>query len=466
MSFVSIEYLGLLVVVFTLLHATDRKQFHNLLILSASYLFYAWWDWRFLSMVAGVSLVNFWAAQSIERTPDSRLRRNVALSIALVATFATLAYFKYANFFLDNFYVVFGGFGMDRSAPTLQIILPLGISFLIFQAAAYTIDVWRGEHEAEYDPVKFLAFIAFFPQLVAGPIERARDLLDQFDQPRTLNRERIREALWYLLYGFVLKVALADSLAPIVDSMFDPGQMSGWSTVLGTVAFGLQIYCDFYGYSLIAKGSALLLGFELKLNFLLPYWATSIGEFWRRWHVTLSSWLRDYLYIALGGNRRGNLRTYQNLLATMILGGLWHGASYNFVLWGMLHGVALVAWRAFGAPTNPTTLPGKIIGWTATMAVVFAGWLLFRASDWNALVVMLSALGHWEWFSVHWDLMKAVATVFVALGAIEYFQVRNRDPLAVLRLPRVPRAMVTGTMLFLCLAMARQHHATFIYFQF
>ena len=263
-----------------------------------------------------------------------------------------------------------------------------------------------------------------------------------------------------------MKVVIADGLAPIVDSVYSEDQYLGWSTILGTIAFGLQIYCDFYGYSLIAKGSALLLGFELKLNFLFPYWACSITDFWRRWHVTLSSWLRDYLYIGLGGNRRGFARTRQNLLITMVLGGLWHGASFNFIYWGILHGGALVLWRVMGWPATPATRLGRAAGWAGTMLVVFAGWLLFRAADGAVLLSMLTALGHWEWFPVHGQLTLACLSICGVVGFIEYFQVRSQNPLVVLKLAPLPRAVVMGSLLFACLAMLGQEHTTFIYFQF
>jgi alginate O-acetyltransferase complex protein AlgI len=265
-------------------------------------------------------------------------------------------------------------------------------------------------------------------------------------------------------------MVLADSFAPVVDSLFVKDQHSAWSVVLATLGFGLQIYCDFWGYSLIAKGSALLLGYELRFNFLTPYWSTSIIEFWRRWHVSLSDWLRDYLYIPLGGSRFGAFLTYRNLIITMTLGGLWHGASWNFVFWGLLHGLALAAWRVSGAPAVAQSRLGAAFGWFVTMLVVFAGWFLFRATDWQVLSAMMFALGNWEWLPVHGILLRMIAVAVLALAAFEYMQQRygGLDGLALAVSPAayLVRPVAFGIMIVMCIAMTRTVNPTFIYFQF
>jgi D-alanyl-lipoteichoic acid acyltransferase DltB (MBOAT superfamily) len=348
----------------------------------------------------------------------------------------------------------------------LGIVLPLGISFMTFQGIAYVVDVYRNEHEAERDLIKFLGFKAFFPQLIAGPIERASNLLDQFSKERTLDTEKVRRAVWLLIYGYALKIGVADSMAPIVNSLFVPEQPFGWSVVLGTVAFGLQIYGDFCGYSLIAKGAALLLGFELVWNFRFPYWATSIADFWRRWHVSLSQWLRDYLYIPLGGNRHGEFNTVRNLLITMALGGLWHGASWNFVAWGLLHGMALALWRALPVPGAPSSLGGRFAGWLVTMAIVFASWFLFRANSYDLLVGMLGALDNWEWAPVHRAATAAIAAVTIPLVAIEWLQQRRADDYVVWKLPRWAGYLCLAILALVSLALLQHHQTQFIYFQF
>lgn len=463
MSFVSIEFLVLLLVTFAAYHAS-RTATQNLIILVASYTFYAWWDWRFLVLLVGLSLVNYFAAIWIARAADPRTRNRV-LWIALAAAFAVLLVFKYFDFFVTSFVDLFGAMGITIQKPTISIILPLGISFITFQGVAYVVDVWRGHHAAEHDLVRFLAFKAFFPQLVAGPIERASNLLDQFARPRRIDAETVRRAVWLLLYGFFLKVVIADSMAPIVDALFVTNQPFGWSVVLGSIAFGIQIYADFNGYSTIAKGAALLFGFNLIWNFRFPYWATSISEFWRRWHISLSNWLRDYLYIPLGGNRHGGLRTARNLLVTMGLGGLWHGASWSFLLWGLLHGAALALWRFLPVPTQPASVPGRIVGWLVTMTVVFVGWFLFRAVNYDVLVGMTRALGNWELAPVHGAVALALATVAVPLTGIEWLLKRKGD-FALLTVPLALRAPLLALLALLVLAMMRHHKTSFIYFQF
>lgn len=357
MSFASWEFLVFFAVFFVIYYAFPALRIQNITIVVGSYFFYAWWDWRFLPLLLLLSLVNYIAALAIEQA-DDRGTKKLALIVSLLVSFGVLAIFKYFNFFIESAAPLLHWIGLTPG-PALNIILPLGISFITFQGVAYVVDVWRGQHAAERDLIKFLGFKAFFPQLVAGPIERASNLLDQFSRPRRLDAETVRRAVWLIVYGYFMKLVIADGLAPIVDAIFVARQPFGWSVVLGTIAFGIQIYGDFCGYSLIAKGTALLLGFELIWNFRFPYWAVSITEFWRRWHISLSNWLRDYLYIPLGGNRGGTASTMRNLMITMTLGGLWHGASWNFVIWGVLQGIALAAWRFSGAPVVPRSRAGQ-----------------------------------------------------------------------------------------------------------
>jgi alginate O-acetyltransferase complex protein AlgI len=464
MSFVSAQFPVFLAIVFILYHLSASIRLQNLIILIASYVFYGFWDWRFIFLLLAISLANYIAAILIERT-ESPTRRNAILWIAISISMLALAIFKYFNFFVLSAVSAAALLGLKLHVSVADILLPLGISFMTFQGIAYVVDVWRGEHKAEYDLVRFLAFKAFFPQLVAGPIERASHLLDQFSRPRTLDADKVGRAVGLLLYGYSLKIVVADSMAPIVDSLFVAGQPFGWSVVLGTLAFGLQIYADFCGYSLIAKGAALLFGFDLIWNFRFPYWATSISDFWRRWHISLSNWLRDYLYIPLGGNRHGTIATSRNLLLTMGLGGLWHGASWNFVFWGLLHGTALVLWRFLPISTNPATPVGKIAGWFATMVVVFVGWFLFRATTWELLSGMTVALGNWEWAPVHSALVVTLATLAIPLGLLEWLLQRRGDFFP-LQTPVWLAYPAYATLIVICLAMSSHYQASFIYFQF
>jgi alginate O-acetyltransferase complex protein AlgI len=337
---------------------------------------------------------------------------------------------------------------------------------MTFQGMAYVIDVWRGEHPVETDLVRFLAFKAFFPQLIAGPIERASHLLTQFGKRRSIDADKVTQAVWLLIYGYTIKIVIADGLAPIVDSTFIADQPFGWSVMLGTVAFGLQIYTDFYGYSLIAKGLSLLLGFELIWNFRFPYWAISPSDFWKRWHISLSRWLRDYLYIPLGGNRHGRLTTLRNLYLTMLLGGLWHGASWNFVGWGFLHGTALVAARYFPDPEKPGR--ARIaIGWALTTVVVFVGWFLFRATSLAVLTGMITAVSdNMEWAPVHTAILGAIVAASIPLFVVEWIQQRTDDDFFLLTAPRWITYPVLSCLCFFCLVMVRQYQASFIYFQF
>ncbi|WP_456618441.1 MULTISPECIES: MBOAT family O-acyltransferase [unclassified Bradyrhizobium] len=464
MSFVSVPFLGLVVVTFLLYHATSRLAVQNFIILAASYVFYGWWDWRFLSLLIGISIVNYAAAILIAASVREKVR-NLLVFFAVATAIAALAIFKYFNFFVDSFGAIAHRAGLNPHLPTLRIILPLGISFITFQGIAYVVDVYRGKHAAETNLVKFFAFKAFFPQLVAGPIERASNLLDQFSMPRRFTSDHADRALWLLIYGYAMKVVVADSLAPIVDTLFVSDQPFGWSVLLATIAFGIQIYADFNGYSLIAKGVALLFGFELTWNFRYPYWSTSISEFWRRWHISLSTWLRDYLYIPLGGNRRGEAITNRNLLLTMALGGLWHGASWTFVLWGLLHGLALAIWRMVSRGGEPTSKAARSASWVLTMLVVFIGWFLFRAVNWDLLAGMLGALRNWEWAPVHSAIVVAILTLSVPLLLLEW-QLQSRGDYFLLQRPVWVRYPLFAALAAVTIAASGHVNATFIYFQF
>jgi D-alanyl-lipoteichoic acid acyltransferase DltB (MBOAT superfamily) len=385
----------------------------------------------------------------------------------MLVNLGILGFFKYCNFFIESFAAVSNRLGLDIGTRTFEIILPVGISFYTFQSMSYAIDVYRRTLPATRSYLNFLAFVSFFPQLVAGPIERASHLLPQFERTRLINRAMLEEGFWLLIWGMFKKVVLADNFAPMVDMVFDHPNHSGPVTLLATVAFGLQIYCDFSGYSDIARGLARLLGFDIMWNFQLPYTARNLREFWRRWHVSLSTWLRDYLYISLGGNRRGPARTYFNLLATMLLGGLWHGAAWNFVLWGLWHGAGLAVHRFVTEDAStPASRARQIGSWLGTMAFVFYGWLLFRARSLEQILALNHSFAHWT--APPWLGSYALCLSFFALPLVlvEIWQKKADNLLAPLRLAVVPRLILQGLLLYGIVLFWNREKAAFIYFQF
>jgi D-alanyl-lipoteichoic acid acyltransferase DltB (MBOAT superfamily) len=373
-----------------------RVRAQNVLVLAGSYLFYSWWDWRFLALIVLSTVVDYGVARGIERRRGTRWPRRL-LAVSVVTNLGLLGVFKYYDFFAVSLARGLADLGLTAHPLLLDIALPVGISFYTFQTLAYTIDVYRGEQRATDDPLAFACYVAFFPQLVAGPIERSRHLLPQFQRARTIDSEAWRTGFTLLVFGLVKKVAIADNMAPIADAIFgaEAGAVSGPIVLAGSLAFAVQIYADFSGYSDVARGAARLLGFELCVNFDQPYRAATPSEFWRRWHISLSQWLRDYLYVPLGGNRGGGARTYRNLLLTMVLGGLWHGAAWNFVLWGAYHGAILCVYRLF-AIDRTLARAGPVYRWLVATPVFFAltlyGWLLFRARSSEQIVEFTRAL--------------------------------------------------------------------------
>jgi alginate O-acetyltransferase complex protein AlgI len=333
----------------------------------------------------------------MDASQSPRWRRGLLVS-SLVVNLGLLAYFKYANFFLDSVEESLRAVGQETSLPVLQVILPVGISFYTFEAINYTVDVYRRKAPAERNLANFMLFITFFPHLVAGPIVRARDFLPQIVRPKRWDWARQQLGAQYFLMGLFKKLAIADRMALFADPVFaDPGQYNTGAIWLATIAYALQIYCDFSGYSDMALGTAHMLGYKLAMNFNMPYVATNISEFWRRWHISLSSWLRDYLFIPLGGSRGGRWQTYRNLLLTMTLGGLWHGASWTFVVWGVLHGVLLIIHRTFRdfCEQRPRLdrvmhfLPVRGAAMALTMLSVALCWIFFRATTFSVAATML-----------------------------------------------------------------------------
>ena len=451
---------------FLLLYYAVRNHLpaRNILIVAASYLFYGWWDYRFLSLLIISSLLDFTVGLALEKTQVQR-QRQWLLGASIAANLGILGFFKYYGFFVESLTVALEQTGIPFHPRTLHIVLPVGISFYTFQTMSYAIDVYRGEMKAARNLVQFLAYVSFFPQLVAGPIERASHLLPQFGETRRITRGMVEEGLWLCLWGMFKKVVIADNLAPLVEMAYEHPAPGGVLIALATLAFGFQIYCDFSGYSDMARGMALFLGFHLMLNFRIPYAAANVQDFWRRWHISLSTWLRDYLYISLGGNRRGRLRAYANLFLTMLLGGLWHGAAWNFLAWGAWHGAGLMAHRFWRERPGTAGVP-RLWGWLATMAFVFYGWLLFRAGSWERVAALSSGLLQGGWPGWLGSYVINLALFLLPLAAMEYWQHRSGDLLAPLRLPRWPRAALQGALILGILIFWEQEKSAFIYFQF
>lgn len=400
MTFHSLDFVAFFVIV-TAVYWRLPHRGQNWFLLVASYLFYGWFEPWFCLLLAGTTLVDWYAGLRMDRDPAlsadafahpddvERRRRRWWLILSLVSNLAVLGFFKYFNFFVDSVAAGLGALGLSVSLPLLNVVLPVGISFYTFQSLSYTIDVYRGRLRACRPLADFSLFVAFFPQLVAGPIERAEALIPRVLTPRIFNLVVARDALVLMGWGLFKKLVIADNVGVIANRVFsmkDPGFEMLWA---GVFAFGVQIYADFSGYTDVGRGSARWLGFDLMKNFDHPYRAISPSDFWRRWHISLSSWFRDYLYIPLGGSRHGLARTVRNIMITFVLSGLWHGAAWNFVLWGAFHGLLLTIERLWRAMRGIGRHPGRhrvalwrsLLQWAVMFVLIHIGWLLFREGD-------------------------------------------------------------------------------------
>jgi alginate O-acetyltransferase complex protein AlgI len=389
----------------------------NRMLLAASCFFYGWWDWRFLLLMLTSATVDFILAQMIAASERPALRRSL-LTFSLVLNFGFLGVFKYYNFFADTLAASLASIGIHTSLPILQIVLPPGISFYTFQEVAYIVDVYSGKLSPSRRFVDYTLFICLFPHLIAGPIQRPSHLLPQVQNPRRFDSEKFFGGLMLIIAGLFRKIVIADNAATVANAAFD-GKMGHnlGATLIGVLAFALQIYGDFSGYSDIARGSAQLLGFHFMVNFRQPYLASSLQDFWRRWHISLSTWLRDYLYIPLGGNRRGTARTYANLMITMVLGGLWHGANWTFLIWGGLHGCWLSLERMFLRSQEADRF--RPLGWAVTMAIVGLSWLFFRAKNVTQAMAMLADLGVLQWRDEFLPVLSYLAVLIAVVLAID-----------------------------------------------
>lgn len=471
MLFNSVGYALFLPIVLGLYVILARKRRQNILLLIASYIFYGTWDYRFLSLIAISTVIDFSVGKALGRT-ENEGRRKRLLFLSLGSNLGILGVFKYYGFFVESGMEFLSWLGLQPNPPVLEVVLPVGISFYTFQTLSYTFDIFRRRMEPTDDFITFATFVAFFPQLVAGPIERARRLLPQLESERpALGAETIRSGLFLILLGLFKKVAIADALGQFVTRTFDAGGSASSVTLgVGALALLLQFYGDLSGYSDIARGTSRLFGIELMRNFEQPLLARNVTEFWRTWHISLSSWLHDYLYVPLGGNKRGKLIRYRNLMITMTLGGLWHGASMNFIIWGALHGLALSAHQMLGGETRRGELPPlkltdipKIV---VTYSVVSLITVFFLAEDLREGLDYLYGLFALRGGAVDMDgvLLFLIAIVFI-LG-IDVAQRMSGDHAIVVRWPAVIRGASYATLVLWLAIWLGGAAQEFIYFQF
>jgi alginate O-acetyltransferase complex protein AlgI len=468
MVFNSLHFVWFFVVVYALYRLLPHRG-QNWLLLVASYYFYAAWDYRFLGLLVASTLVDYTCGLALGAIQEPRRRRAVMwLSIGFNLTL--LGFFKYFNFFADNLHVMFGALGWRLDFVTLRVLLPVGISFYTFVTMSYVIDVYRREIMPTRNLLDFAVFVAYFPHLVAGPILRATRLLPQIATPRQVTSAQIREGLWLIAWGFFQKIFVADNLAPLASRIFAPGaHETGVNVLLGTYAFAFQIYGDFAGYSNIARGTSKLMGIELIENFRFPYLVLTPQEFWRHWHISLSTWLRDYLYIPLGGNRGPAWKTQRNLLITMLLGGLWHGAAWTFVLWGLYQGLLLIAYRPVAS--SMATIRGRaarLVAWSIMFNLTCVGWMIFRAPSLGGLAMLARSLfANFAPATVDvTGLMVPLLLYTVPLLIIHALEARADDVLVVPRMPVAVRYTVYVATMYLILLFGNFGGSEFIYFQF
>ncbi len=480
MLFNSFEFLLYLPITFLLYWAFSRnRKIQNLIVVIASYVFYGWWDWRFLMLIAFTSACSYASGLLLERFEGQRKRQKMVSAANIVLNLGILGLFKYYNFFVDNLELLLSAMGFHLDMMTMSIILPVGISFYTFQALSYTIDIYQKKLPATHDIIEFFAFISFFPQLVAGPIERATNLLPQFQKDRKFDYAKAVDGLRQMLWGFLKKLVVADNCAAVVNEHWNDYQtLPGLTLFILGVLFTLQIYCDFSGYSDIAIGCARLFGINLMRNFNVPYFSRSIPEFWRRWHISLTTWFRDYIYFPLGGSRCGKWKTIRNVYIVWGISGLWHGANWTFVCWGLFHATLLAVYNILGISTKykQVVAYGRFLPnlkETGQMMLTFflavLGWIIFRAESMSQAAGFFHAMV----CNTFYDPSKLYGLMFLRFGLllllVEWLQ---RDKQHALQLPVVKPfnyKVVRWGIYYLVLALIYNYTGTsqsFIYFQF
>ncbi len=473
MLFNSIEYIIFLPIVFVLYWFVFNKNLlvQNLLILTSSYIFYGWWDYRFLSLIFISTVIDYYIGLSIAKR-DSTKKQKLLVWFSVISNLIILGFFKYYNFFIDSWFELFNSIGYEiKSIWTLKIILPVGISFYTFQSMSYSIDIYKKKLEPTKDFISFASFVSFFPQLVAGPIERAKNLIPQVLNKREFKYDQSVDGLRLILWGMFKKVVIADSLAPMVDNIFNNYQdLEGGILWVGAIYFAFQIYCDFSGYSDIAIGTAKLFGFELISNFKFPYFSRNIGEFWRRWHISLSSWFRDYLYIPLGGSKKGTFKSIRNIFIIFIVSGIWHGANWTFIIWGLFHSLLFIPSFIFKTNrnyVNTIIAEDRIVPKFKeffqvfiTFILVVIGWVFFRSEtltdSFSYLFQMFLS------FSVPSENLAGFQFI-VPFLILEYF-IRRKERLNFKISENLD--LILSTLIIFCIILFYNKSSGFIYFQF
>ena len=482
MLFNSITFIIYLPIVFLLYWSISKqRKWQNLLVVIASYIFYGWWDWRFLFLIAFTSICSYTSGILLEKLEAKRKSQQLVSGINITINLLILGIFKYYNFFTDNIATLVKSFGYELDWVTLDIILPVGISFYTFQALSYTIDVYQHKIKATHDVVEFFAYISFFPQLVAGPIERATNLLPQFQQNRSFDYAKAVDGLRQMLWGFFKKMVIADNCAMVANNIWaNYDNQSGTILIIGGILFTFQIYGDFSGYSDIAIGTARLFGFNLMRNFNFPYFSRSIPEFWRRWHISLTTWFRDYIYFPLGGSRCSKWKIVRNTMVVWAISGLWHGANWTFVCWGVYHAVLISLFVVLGINTKKKEIvaAGKYLPSVKefmqiiyTFALVVTGWIIFRAESMTQFVDYMQRM-----FSHPFDGMGGIANLrypfhFITIMLlVEWLQRDKQHALqintvqGVLRFRAIRWGIYMAILMFILVFKGVQ--AQFIYFQF
>ena len=444
------------------------------ILLIASYLFYMSWSVPCAFLILITSLVDYFVGVGLGRIADKR-KRKLLLVVSIVANLGVLGFFKYTNFLIENVSWSLTALGFHVQHQRLDILLPVGISFFTFQSMTYTIETYRRNIPASHSPRDFLLFVAFFPQLLAGPINRAADLLPQFVRRVRATAVEFETGLTQFAIGAIKKLVISDQIAPNVDLIFaNPGSYDGLTLLQGGLGYAIQIYCDFSGYSDMAIGCARMMGFHFMENFQMPYSALSITEFWRRWHISLSSWFRDYLYIPLGGNRKGTERTYVNLMVTMLLCGLWHGASWNFVFWGGLHGAALAIhrawkwWEPFASLNDKPAFQfvSSLVSRLLTLSVVLVGWIFFRAQNWDNAWIYLDRMMTWAQDGAQ-VVSPYILPALVVVVATHLLVDKDKSWVEQMQQRSVSSRVLCFAALVICIVtFGATDSAPFIYFQF
>lgn len=470
-SFIFFIFLGVVLPIFYLL---PNKTSKNSFLLIVSYIFYGYWDWRFCLLLTITTVLDYFVGLALYKATDFK-KKKLLLTISLVVNLGILGFFKYFNFFVGSFQDMCALFGLKLDYVHLNIILPVGLSFYIFHNISYIMDIYRNKIEPTENIIDFGLFVVFFPQLVAGPIGRAAVLLPQLQKKLTPTREQIRGGIVLIVSGLFRKVMLGDTSGRFVDHIFNHLEdYKSFEILCGLILFTVQIYADFSGYTHVARGTAKLFGVELMKNFEQPYLARNIGEFWNRWHISLSSWLRDYLYIPLGGNRKGANRTYLNLMITMILGGLWHGASWNFVVYGALHGIYLSVHRMFfnHEKVRPKKIEkltfGVVLSIFFTFLLVTFSRIFFRSTSWETTELFFSRVFNWESSEYNvWFFTTTLTYVVItyALDILEYSTGKHTYLLDINSKP-LRYGILSGVFILTLFFMFQTTTTPFLYFKF